>query len=198
MANQVEFKTDARSVKTRKAIKFALMQLLKTKNINDVTVKELTALSDRNRNSFYTHYDSVYDVLRDIDNEVLEYLNVILRKWTFKEFLEKPDDLLNELGKFISSHKKVATLYMTSTSSTQIINATKERLTSQIIRCSRHQFGNDCELTHYVISFFVTGVIDMYHNWLVYGGITIEQLNDVIIKFVRNGLPAVKSELGLI
>lgn len=197
MAEEIVFKTDARSVKTRKVIRFTLMRILRTKNINDVTVKELTAQSDRNRNSFYTHYRSVQDVLFDVNNDVVGYINKILKKYTLKGFLLKPDDLLNEMSAFIASHKRAATLYMTSTASTEIINFTKRQLTEQVIRCSYNQFGIDNALMHYVVSFYVTGIFDLYYNWLVYGRIEIGELTKLMISFVKDGFQDIKELLNL-
>lgn len=58
---------DRRTRKTRKAIQNALMQLSVTKRINEITVTDVTQAADINRSTFYLHYNSVYEVLADIE-----------------------------------------------------------------------------------------------------------------------------------
>lgn len=47
---------DRRVRKTRLKLNESLMILIKDKNINQITVKELTDLADINRKTFYLHY----------------------------------------------------------------------------------------------------------------------------------------------
>ena len=55
------------SKKTREKIKKAFALLLKQKGeLNKVTVTDLVKTADITRGSFYTHYDNIYDVAKDI------------------------------------------------------------------------------------------------------------------------------------
>ena len=49
---------DKRVIKTRKAIIGATIQLMGTKRIEQITVKEIADTALINRKTFYTHYDS--------------------------------------------------------------------------------------------------------------------------------------------
>lgn len=63
------------SRKTKKAIKEAFAELMHEKcELSNITVKELVARADITRSSFYTHYDNIYDVAGDIQNETMEIL----------------------------------------------------------------------------------------------------------------------------
>ena len=53
---------DRRIRKTRKQLKDCLISLLKTKRIQDITVRELTEMADLNRGTFYLHYKDVFDL----------------------------------------------------------------------------------------------------------------------------------------
>ena len=53
------------SIKTRQKIREAFAELLKEKNeLSNMSVTELVKLADITRSTFYTHYDSIYDVCR--------------------------------------------------------------------------------------------------------------------------------------
>ena len=59
-----------RSVRnTKKRLKDGFLQLLQEKPVNEISVKELTALADMNRGTFYTHYSDVYDLLGRIEDD---------------------------------------------------------------------------------------------------------------------------------
>ena len=62
---------DRRIRKTRKQLKDCLISLLKTKRIQDITVRELTEMADLNRGTFYLHYKDVFDLLEQTETELL-------------------------------------------------------------------------------------------------------------------------------
>lgn len=63
------------SRRTDMAIKEAFAKLLQEKKeLNNITVTELVKRASITRASFYTHYDSIYDVAQELQNETLEIL----------------------------------------------------------------------------------------------------------------------------
>lgn len=67
--------SDRRVKKTKKAIQDALMTLMDKKNISDITIIELTKEADVNRKTFYNHYSDIYQVMDEIENNLVEDLN---------------------------------------------------------------------------------------------------------------------------
>ncbi len=64
-------KTEDRRVKrTKKALRDCLFQLLDEKSVEDITVKELTAMADINRSTFYFYYKDIEDMIVQIQNEI--------------------------------------------------------------------------------------------------------------------------------
>lgn len=64
------------SFKTRKKIKETFAVLMKEKKqINKIKVVDLVKVADITRSSFYNHYDSIYDVETEIENDFLELIN---------------------------------------------------------------------------------------------------------------------------
>ncbi|MBR4286256.1 MAG: TetR/AcrR family transcriptional regulator [Clostridia bacterium] len=74
--------TDRRVKRTRKALKDALFELLETKNINQITVTELTSLADVNRATFYFYYTDLHDMLKQIQSEAYQTFEHILDEAT--------------------------------------------------------------------------------------------------------------------
>ena len=61
------------SIKTRALIKSTFAEMLsEKKEINKITVTELVKRADINRGTFYSHYDDVYGVAEDYENELID------------------------------------------------------------------------------------------------------------------------------
>ncbi len=63
---------DLRIERTRKCIRDAFIELRKTKPIEKITVKELAALASINKATFYSHYNDIYDLSEQIENETIQ------------------------------------------------------------------------------------------------------------------------------
>lgn len=70
--------SDARVRYTKMVIVQSFVKLLKEKSINKITVKEICAMSEINRATFYKHYLDVYDLLDKIEEQFLKELNGVL------------------------------------------------------------------------------------------------------------------------
>ncbi|MCR8658594.1 TetR/AcrR family transcriptional regulator [Paenibacillus endoradicis] len=62
---------DKRVYKTNIIITNAFKQLIETKRIEKITIKELTDLSMINKTTFYRHYEDIYALVDHIENELV-------------------------------------------------------------------------------------------------------------------------------
>ncbi|MCC8080724.1 MAG: TetR/AcrR family transcriptional regulator [Lachnospiraceae bacterium] len=67
-------KPDRRIKKTKASLHQAFYELLKKKNYSDITVKELAEEADITRKTFYLHYNTLDDLLREFMAERYERL----------------------------------------------------------------------------------------------------------------------------
>lgn len=73
-------KEDQRVRVTKKMLNTAFLQLLAQKPVQAISVKELCATAGVNRSTFYLHYRDIYDLLEQIQDEMLQELNTLLDK----------------------------------------------------------------------------------------------------------------------
>lgn len=59
-------KVNQRIAATKRALQDALIEMLKTQNINSISIRELCQAAKVNRTTFYNHYGSQFDVLNEI------------------------------------------------------------------------------------------------------------------------------------
>lgn len=65
-------KLDARKRYTQKVLKQSFLTLLKDKPVNKITVKEVCALAQLNRATFYAHYSDCFDLMESIEQELID------------------------------------------------------------------------------------------------------------------------------
>ena len=71
----MEKKEDRRIVMTKRMLKTALIELLKKKDIYHISIRELCEQADVNRTTFYKYYGSQFDLLTDMENDILSFIN---------------------------------------------------------------------------------------------------------------------------
>ncbi len=65
-------KTDRRVKYTKMVLRQSLLELLREQPISKLTVTDICARADVNRNTFYSHYESPFDLLMQIEDELYE------------------------------------------------------------------------------------------------------------------------------
>ena len=72
-------KMDARKRYTQMVLKQSFLKLLKEKPVNKITVKEVCALAQLNRATFYAHYSDCFALMESIENELIDAFEESLR-----------------------------------------------------------------------------------------------------------------------
>ena len=64
---------------TKMVIRESLFKLLKTKQLNQITVKELCKLADINRGTFYSHYTDLFDLVQKLEEALIEDMKAVIK-----------------------------------------------------------------------------------------------------------------------
>lgn len=71
--------TNNRSVqRTKQLLKNSLVELLQTTSITKISVTKLTQIANINRGTFYLHYEDIYCLLDDLENDMIQDVVSIL------------------------------------------------------------------------------------------------------------------------
>ena len=107
-ANEVSQKKEDRRVRrTKKLLTQALTQLLQEKQINEITVKELTDLADMNRGTFYLYYKDIFDMLEKIEDGLFEALEEIVFLHEHDDVSQQTKPILLDLFRFIEDNQEM-------------------------------------------------------------------------------------------
>lgn len=173
------------SIKTEKLIKKTFAELLmEKKELDKITIKELTRRADINRGTFYLHYDSIYDVASDFEEEILNTLNLDDIK------MDTINDVYNYFDKVTSYLKENENIYKMLLSSNEPIiflrklsKIIKEKVYNNYVSIVKDL---DKKESKFVISFFIDGIISQvlryYTNDALY---TLDDINSYMKKYFK-------------
>jgi AcrR family transcriptional regulator len=169
---------------TRMVLRDSLMELMKTKPISAIYIKEICALADVSRATFYKHYADQYDLLKKTEEETFTFIEKILNKYAiYKNDKNATVRLVEEILQYIADNNKSIYVLFTENgdihfqktlfSSMYQINFLKS-LTSKI---------PDETTKQYYFLFVVTGTVGLICHWIKnHMDTTIPELARLIIK----------------
>ena len=93
--------------RTKKKIKESLVELIGEKrNISEITVTELANRAEIAKSTFYNHYDDIWSVVQEFEDELLNQLTPILNMIEFHSIPEYELAFLHVID-FLKSHETV-------------------------------------------------------------------------------------------
>jgi AcrR family transcriptional regulator len=75
-------KTDIRIRFTQKALRDSLVELMTTKSILDISIKEICEQAGLSRSTFYAYYKDQYDLLGQMEEETLLEFDKLIQKYS--------------------------------------------------------------------------------------------------------------------
>lgn len=162
-----ENSNDRRVRRTKKLMREGLMQLMQTKPVKDISVKELSDLVDINRGTFYLYYRDIFDMVRHLEDELFESIGEIIVRFTSSS--EQPSVLafFTVLLQFVKENSNLFKLLIGPNGDSQF----SQRLSNTVrenYRIKLHATKTDIDETEFnhKYSFAIFGLIGLIHYWL--------------------------------
>ena len=156
-----------RTRRTRRQIRRALAQLMQQKSASEITVKELVDLADINRSTFYLHYNSVYEVLADIEQSSTDTMLEIVNKYDPVQLPLNPYPLLKALTEEADANPAFLRFVSDSKISTTFLPKLKKCFIDRLVARVMGKFPDaDENFLKVTVTFMTGGVMDVYVAWL--------------------------------
>ena len=158
-------KEDRRIRKTKKMLRESLFALLEKKNINSITVTELTKKADVNRSTFYLYYKDVLDMMDKIQDEIYNVFNE-----TVVNAFDGENDIENVkyIKKFLDFCKDNVTVCRFITR-----NDCNNKLFSRIVKAVRNvvpdseaYYDVNYDPRYYLTTFVLSGMMHVIIEWM--------------------------------
>ena len=162
-----EKKEDRRVRRTKKLLTQALTQLLQEKQINEITVKELTDLADMNRGTFYLYYKDMFDMLEKIEDGMFEALDAIVSLHEHDDVSQQTKPILLDLFRFIEDNQEMCRVLLSPHGDMNFLHRLNEVVREKCLKAwpdIRKEKGEANFDYHY--SFVVFGCAGIIRAWV--------------------------------
>lgn len=159
---------DRRVRKTRALLRQALIRLMRQKSVQDITVKELCAVCDINRGTFYLHYTDVAQLLHSIEDELLVEFERVLEHLTPESTLsgEAPSPAMRSMLELLAENEDLCRVLLCHNGDLAFVEKVKNVVHQRVFDAWGAQFRSHGLGADYAYAFIVSGCIGMLQYWL--------------------------------
>ena len=152
------------SEKTKKLIKTTFAELLnEKKELNKITVTELVERADINRCTFYTHYDSIYGVVDDFEEEMMQML---LSKKIQTSSIEDIFKYFDEIIQYLKENEETYRMILSSNIPYIFLKKLNGLLHTKLYdTLNSYPSIHKSKSLNFDISFFTNGMISQFLNY---------------------------------
>lgn len=157
----MEKREDRRITMTKRMLKEALIEMLKEKDIYHISIRELCENADVNRTTFYKYYGSQFDLLADMEKDILEFIAKAVRRNE-----AEPEKIISSVCNYLEENLEFIRLIInnnvdpTFAHSLFAMDSIKE---SALKKFSADKSENELE---YIYNFLTYGAFRMVCVWL--------------------------------
>lgn len=183
-------KDDRRVKYTKMVLKESFIKLLTKKDISQISIKEICENADINRATFYSHYSDQYDLLKKIENELLE--NVRSYLYGFKEMDANLNSLetVEKVFDYIKENAQLCKLLLSEHGDLTFQKSVMVFVYDIVMSNLTNGGVIDQETAEYIYSFTIIGCVGVIQKWLNDDmQKSTRYMAEMIIK-LANGLPA--------
>ena len=179
---------DRRVRRTKKSIRNAFAQLLAEKDINLITVQDIADYADINRKTFYNYYSGIYQVIDEVENELIRGYESKLAEVDFRRAFHKPYLVFEKLTELINEDVDFYSRLFSNKANTsltaKIISLLKERTEAAIVQ----QLNVDKRLIDLCLDYTISGMVTVYQNWFNSAqSMTLEEVSETLAVLCFNG-----------
>ncbi|MGN1077696.1 MAG: TetR/AcrR family transcriptional regulator [Candidatus Gallimonas sp.] len=168
-------------------IRSAFAELLEERGeIEDITVSELAERADISKSTFYYHYEDIYAVAEEFENELLDMLSQMLDRMKSNPEVEY-DVYIKSLVSFLKEHEDVYRKAVSSMSATLFVERLKSILSKKVFEESQIlPFDKDTDVRYTQIRFLSNACVDTMAD--CFKGnlkLSLEQTSQVILEILK-------------
>ncbi|SDH82657.1 Transcriptional regulator C-terminal region [Pseudobutyrivibrio sp. 49] len=155
-------KNNRRTLVTKRILKESLLSLMAEKPITKISIKEICDLSEMSRSTFYLHYQDQFELLKDIENEVLDKSFEALEDLGGDfNTIESIENFLN----YVKSNKETFGVLLCQSDTIDFQNAIIEKIANHV-KESVPDF-NQMKSDKYIFVFIMNGSLNVLRTWIM-------------------------------
>lgn len=148
------------SIRTKKFIRHAFAELVdEKKDLSKITVKELTDRADISKSTFYSHYQDIYALWEEFEDEIITTINNTIDEY-LKEQSNEFTPYINKLLSLLSENEELYKRLISANSSGNFIDKLRHSLSDKIEKNIKKQLRDvESKTLRFQIELFTNGII---------------------------------------
>ncbi|MDR2417442.1 MAG: TetR/AcrR family transcriptional regulator [Treponema sp.] len=182
-----ELKESRKTRLTKMALRDSLIELMQTKPILDISVKELCDKADISRSTFYAHYKNQYALLKQLEDETLSSVEDTLKKYDDKRSTRDTILMLEGILTYIADNSHSIQVLLSENGDISFQKRFFRRFTdTQKMMKYFAERADDVENSEYHLIFVVGGSIVILQHWLKNNmNIPIPELAALLVELIK-------------
>ena len=183
-----EKKEDLRVIKTKEIIRNTFKNMILEMDYDYITIKELTERAKINRKTFYLHYESLDDLLLEIQNSIAN--NFIEKQISYTNL----EDMKYLIGLFFESANKnpLDERILCSGSYRNISDRINKKVMDYRKKTNRGAFSDNEAYENIIFAYYGANSAIIYRQWVADGKkLSLEEVKELAIKLVCHGLESI-------
>ena len=166
------------------------MQLCKDNVASQITVSKLASKAQINRTTFYLHYQSVNDVMQDIDNDLKVRISSYVDAIDIDAVYESCYATFTRLTDKLNENVPLRNYIFDSCSSSAVLDKLKKVITEKTISAIIEVYPSlTYEQLKFPSTFLIAGIADTYAEWTHSDkSATLDELIKILSKLTCNAL----------
>lgn len=160
-------KIDRRVRKTKEQLRKGLAELMNTKSIREITVKELVDKVDINRSTFYLHYTDIYQMLKSIENELLEEIMNVIRSYPEIPLKEDNFPFIADIFQILDENREICCALLGNNGDMAFVHRIETVIAENSLHLLKNRYPDAEEELRYAYSFCLSGCVGMIKSWLI-------------------------------
>ena len=163
--NGPEKKTDRRVLKTKRAIRNAFATLLSEKDLNAITIKDISDVADINRKTVYNYYAGIHEILDEIENEIISVFERVIRNIDLGKSFENPRLIFESLNEIIDSDMEFYSRFMKIDANSHLVRKIVSSLKTKVRETLAEQLPAAEDRSGLAADFIISGMVSAYQYW---------------------------------
>lgn len=165
----------------------ALTLLIAEKPYDKITVSDIARRADLNRGTFYAHFDSVDQLMRQTMDDLTEKLSASIDPLLTNSFFRDPMPLLRQISDFVCDNLALTRKLVDNDRLGPFLGALMGRIEGHLRELARREDPDGGNFPLETVDFLLGGVRNAYASWLegAYGSEGMDDLNRSLCAFIR-------------
>ncbi|HWT26606.1 MAG TPA: TetR-like C-terminal domain-containing protein [Mobilitalea sp.] len=188
-----EKKEDKRIRYTKIFLKESLINLLKVKPINKITIKEICDGADVNRATFYAYYNDPQGLLEEIELEVRDNINNHLNSFNYESEDSELKDMMKKILEYVNQNAELCMILIGQNGETSFVKKLTSFIQERYIRLYQLHKSVEQVTAEYIYTFVASGCVGIIQKWMVEGRkISTDEMAELLVDLAINGINNIK------